>query len=238
MFRMSLPRHISLANRPAMFAHLLIFAAILTGCGKQDTSTPGSTTIPGEAAAGAADSTSAAAKQIDQQHPVVRIETNLGAITLRLDAENAPGTVRNFLNYVNEGFYKDTIFHFVVPGRMIVGGGYTSKHQLKPAGSSILNEANNGRKNVRGTIAMTRNPALIDSANSQFFINLEDAPLRDHTGETPETFGYCVFGEVTDGLDVAERISKAPTTNLSTTSPDLAETPQPPVVITAIQFVK
>jgi cyclophilin family peptidyl-prolyl cis-trans isomerase len=142
------------------------------------------------------------------------------------------------VNYVNEGFYKDTIFHFVEPDKMIMAGGYTADYQLKPARSPIRSEAHNGLKNLRGTIAMARNPSLIDSANSQFFFNLVDAPIRDHTGaESPDTYGYCVFGEVTDGLSVAERISRSPTTDLSSRGGDLGQTPRTPVVISSIQIV-
>jgi cyclophilin family peptidyl-prolyl cis-trans isomerase len=173
----------------------------------------------------------------DRKHPVVRIDTSLGAITLRLDAENARGTVQNFLNYVNEGFYKDTIFHYVVPNKIVLGGGYSSDYQLKPTHGPIRNEAHNGLKNLRGTIAMTRDPTLIDSANAQFYINLEDAPQRDHTGETPDAYGYCVFGQVTDGLDVVEKISQAATIDMSAKGGDLAATPRSPVVITSIQVV-
>jgi peptidyl-prolyl cis-trans isomerase B (cyclophilin B) len=99
----------------------------------------------------------------------------------------------------------------------------------------IRNEAHNGLKNSRGTIAMTRDPALIDSATSQFFINLADAPHRDHQGDTAEQYVYCVFGEVIEGLDIAERISKAPTTNLGG---DLLQTPEPPIIISSVRIVR
>jgi cyclophilin family peptidyl-prolyl cis-trans isomerase len=212
---------------------LLIMLAAEFGCGDQPLSPPAEATAE---SAPAADSPPA--KQIDQKHPVLRIDTNLGAITIRLDAEKAPGTVRNFLNYVNERFYQGTIFHFVDPDQMIMGGGYTADYQLKPAHSPIRNEAHNELKNLRGTIAMARSPSLIDSANSQFFINLADAPIRDYAGEdSAETYGYCVFGEVTDGMDVVERISRTPTTDLSSRAGDLGQTPRTPVVISSIQIV-
>jgi cyclophilin family peptidyl-prolyl cis-trans isomerase len=174
-------------------------------------------------------------KEIDLAHPVVRIETNQGPITVRLDAVRAPGTVRNFLNYANSGFYDNTIVHFVDPGRMIVAGGYTTDRTLKPPRPSIRNEAHKGLKNVRGTVAMARDPSLIDSATSQFFINLADAPQRDYQGDTAEAYGYCVFGEVIEGIDTAERISQSPTTKLSG---DLLQTPDPPVVVTSIRVVR
>ena len=124
--------------------------------------------------------------QIDQKHPVVRFETSQGAITIRLNAVLAPVTVRNFLNYANEGFYDNTLMHYVDPGKMIVAGGYSADRQAKPPRLSIRNEAHNGLKNTRGTIAMARDPGQIDSATSQFFINLADAPQRDHQGDTAE----------------------------------------------------
>jgi cyclophilin family peptidyl-prolyl cis-trans isomerase len=152
-----------------------------------------------------------------------------------LDGNHAPGTVRNFLNYANDGFYENTLVHYVDPGKMIVAGGYTADRKLKPARTPIRNEAHNGVKNVRGTISMARDASLIDSATTQFFINLTDAPQRDHTGDTPANYGYCVFGEVTDGLDVAEKIAQSPTTN---GGGDLAQTPNPPVMIKSIRVVR
>jgi cyclophilin family peptidyl-prolyl cis-trans isomerase len=143
--------------------------------------------------------------------------------------------VCNFLNYAAEGFYDNTIFHFVERDKMIVGGGYAADRQAKTARSPIRNEAHNGLKNLRGTLAMTRNPAIIDSATSQFFINLADAPQRDHQGDVPDEYGYCVFGEVTDGLDVADKISQSRTVDLGG---DLMQTPDPPVVVTSIRVVE
>jgi cyclophilin family peptidyl-prolyl cis-trans isomerase len=182
-------------------------------------------------------SSAPAAKAVptDPAHPVVRIETNLGTIAIQLDAEHAPGTVNNFINYVTDGFYTNTIFHYVDPGNMILGGGYTADHQLKPVSTAIRNEAHNGLKNVRGAVAMARDAAAIDSATSQFFINLADAPQRDHRGEGPEEYGYCVFGNVIEGLDVADRISRSPTHDFGG---DLVQSPQPPVVIQSIRVAK
>jgi cyclophilin family peptidyl-prolyl cis-trans isomerase len=221
-----------IGGRLAMACLLLVIAAA-GGCGKSSPETAKSNADQAAPPAGKA----APPKSTDLKHPVVKVETNLGAIKIRLDAEKAPGTVRNFLNYVNKGFYKDTIFHFVDPGKMIVGGGFSSNQELKDARDTIRNEAHNGRKNVRGTVAMVRNSQLIDSASSQFFINLEDAPQRDHTGSTAEEYGYCVFGDVIEGLDVAERISQTPTVNLSQRHEVLSQTPKTPVVISSIQIV-
>jgi cyclophilin family peptidyl-prolyl cis-trans isomerase len=143
--------------------------------------------------------------------PVVRITTSLGPIDVRLDPDSAFVTVQNFLNYARSGHYDQTVFHYVEKGQLILGGGFLEDGTPKPAGPPILNEAHNGRKNKQGTIAMARDAAAIDSATSQFFINLEDAPHLDHAGETPADYGYCVFGEVIDGLQVARQIADAPT---------------------------
>jgi cyclophilin family peptidyl-prolyl cis-trans isomerase len=117
---------------------------------------------------------------------------------------------------------------------MIVSGGYAANGSPKHGMTPIRSEAHNGLKNTRGTIAMTRDPAAIDSAVSQFFINLTDAPQRDHSGDTADKYGYCVFGEVTEGLDVAEKISHSPTADHGG---DLAQTPDPPVVIKSVRVV-
>jgi cyclophilin family peptidyl-prolyl cis-trans isomerase len=209
-----------------------VCAAGLTGCGDSESSSAPADQPTRNTNASNANAT---AKQVDLKHPVVRIETSHGAITVELDAVRAPGTVRNFLNYDSEGFYDNTIVHYVDPEKMILAGGYTLDRQAKPARAPIRNEAHNGLKNVRGTIAMTRDPSQIDNATSQFFINLADAPQRDHRGDSPDEYGYCVFGEVTDGLDIAERISQSPTTDLRG---DLVKTPDPPVVIKSIRVVR
>ena len=214
-----------LPRTTGLLTALLLAAA--TGCGG---SSEPSSAAPSDTAANAA----APAKQIDHDHPVVRIETNQGAITLKLDAVNAPGTVRNFLNYAGEGFYNNTLIHYVDPGKMILAGGFAVDGRLKPTRAPIRNEAHNGLKNRRGTIAMARDAALIDNATSQFFINLADAPQRDHQGDTADAYGYCVFGEVIEGLDVAEAISRSSTADMGG---DLRQSPQPPVVITSVRVV-
>jgi cyclophilin family peptidyl-prolyl cis-trans isomerase len=186
-----------------------------------------------ESAASAA--TAPVAKSVDLERPTIRIDTSAGAIIARLDGEHAPGTVRNFLNYVGEGFYDNTLIHYVDPDKMIVAGGYAAGRKPKSGRTPIRNEAHNGLKNLRGTIAMAREASQIDSATTQFFINLADAPQRDHTGDTPANYGYCVFGEVTEGFDVAEQISQLPTTNAGG---DLAQTPEPAVMIKSIRVVR
>jgi cyclophilin family peptidyl-prolyl cis-trans isomerase len=140
----------------------------------------------------------------------VTLTTSLGPIVIRLDPEAAPVSVQNFLNYVASGHYNQTVFHYVEQGKLILGGGYLEDGTAKPAGLPIRCEADNGRQNVQGTIAMARDAAVIDSAASQFFINIEDAPHLDHAGDSPAEFGYCVFGEVIEGLDIARQIAAIP----------------------------
>ncbi len=139
--------------------------------------------------------------------PAVVIKTSQGEITIQLDLDKAPRTVGHFLNYVNSGHYNDTIFHQVESGFALVGGGFTADLKEKPTRYSVANEAANGLKNRRGTIAMARQPQDPNSATSQFIINLADNPALDHQGNEPEKYGYCVFGEITSGLDVLEKIA-------------------------------
>ena len=140
----------------------------------------------------------------------VLMETSMGTITLELDAAKAPETVRNFVDYAASGHYDGTIFHRVIDGFMIQGGGFTKDMNQKPTRAPIRNEAMNGLKNARGTIAMART-MVVDSATSQFFINLVDNDFLDFTSPTPQGFGYAVFGKVTDGLDVVDAIAKVKT---------------------------
>lgn len=141
---------------------------------------------------------------------MVILHTNFGSITLELDADKAPDTVANFLRYANDGHYDGTIFHRVIDGFMIQGGGYTEDMQQKPTRAPIQNEADNGLKNTAYTIAMARTPNP-HSATSQFFINVVDNPFLDYTEPTAQGYGYCVFGRVTAGQDTVDRISKVRT---------------------------
>lgn len=149
-------------------------------------------------------------KKEERREMKATIETNLGTISLELDAGKAPETVRNFAQYAKSGHYDGTIFHRVIDGFMIQGGGYTKSMDLKPTGAPIRNEAMNGLKNRRGTIAMART-SVVDSATSQFFINLVDNDFLDFSAPTPAGFGYAVFGEVTDGMGVVDEIAKVKT---------------------------
>ncbi|MFO7813603.1 MAG: peptidylprolyl isomerase [Pelovirga sp.] len=146
------------------------------------------------------------------QQPSVIIETSKGSITIALNQEKAPISTENFLNYARNGFYDETIFHRVIPNFMIQGGGFTADMKQKGTNQQIKNEADNGLKNVRGSIAMARTQ-VVDSATSQFFINLVDNNFLDHQGKTPNAYGYAVFAQVTDGMEVVDAIAKTPTGN-------------------------
>lgn len=145
----------------------------------------------------------------DPKHPVVIIETSLGSITVELDKEKAPLTVDNFLSYVDRGHYDGTIFHQVYKDfpKLVIGGAYTADLTDKPVGAPIRNEAHNGLKNARGAIAMARRDDAIDSATCHFFLNLSDNDVLDHTDRTLSGYGYCVFGKITDAIQVADQIA-------------------------------
>lgn len=142
-------------------------------------------------------------------NPVVIISTSKGDIKVELFKNEAPVTVENFLSYVNDGFYDGTIFHRVIPNFMVQGGGFTPDFAQKPTKAPIKNEANNGLKNDRGTLAMARTQ-VVDSATSQFFINVVN---NDFLNNGARDFGYAVFGKVIDGMDVVDAIAAVPTSN-------------------------
>ena len=143
---------------------------------------------------------------------VVKLHTNFGEITIELDAEKAPITVANFLSYVESGFYADTIFHRVIDGFMIQGGGFTEAMSQKETNATIKNEANNGLANKKYTIAMARTPNP-DSASSQFFINVADNDFLNFSAQTSQGWGYVVFGKVVAGTEVVDKIAKVQTGN-------------------------
>lgn len=162
---------------------------------------------------------------------IVVIETSLGTITAELYPDKAPISVSNFLAYVDDKAYDSTIFHRVMPGFMIQGGGFTTQMKQKPTKAPIKNEADNGLKNERGTLAMART-AVIDSATSQFFINHGARnDFLNHTAKTPQGYGYAVFGKVTEGMDVVDKIAAVET---GTVGP-FQNVPQTPVEIKSIR---
>jgi len=141
---------------------------------------------------------------------MVRLHTNFGIIALDLDAERAPETVKNFLAYVESGFYSNTVFHRVIDGFMVQGGGFEPGMSQKSTQGTIKNEASNGLKNERYTIAMARTSEP-HSASSQFFINVKDNGFLDHTAPNAQGWGYCVFGKVVEGRDVIDEIKQVKT---------------------------
>lgn len=166
------------------------------------------------------------------ENPAVVLSTSKGDITVELFPEQAPVTVENFLSYVDGKFYDGTIFHRVVPGFVIQGGGFTADMEKKEPGEPIKNEASNGLKNLRGTLSMARTSA-VDSATSQFFISLKDNEALDHRDETPRGFGYAVFGKVTGGMDVVDAIAGTETTTRGV----YRNVPAEPIAITTAKVV-
>ena len=164
---------------------------------------------------------------------MVKIHTTKGVISLKLFADKAPDTVKNFLDYAKDGFYDGTIFHRVIDGFMIQGGGMEPGMKEKANKKPINNEASNGLSNTRGTIAMARTPNP-HSATSQFFINVADNTFLDFKSPTPDGFGYCVFGEVTSGMDVVDAIKGVATTSYGMHQ----DVPAEDVVITRVEVTE
>jgi cyclophilin family peptidyl-prolyl cis-trans isomerase len=153
----------------------------------------------------------AAGEKMEQSEKrIVALKTSEGVIRLELWADKAPITVKNFLRYVEEGFYDGTIFHRVIDNFMLQGGGFTADMVQKKPHEPIKNEAGNGAKNDLGTLAMARTN-VIDSATCQFFINVKDNAFLNHRDDSPAGFGYAVFGKVIEGMDVVDKIKKVPT---------------------------
>ena len=162
--------------------------------------------------------------------PSIEMQTNMGPIVLELNAEKAPKTVQNFLQYAKDGFYNGTIFHRVIEGFMIQGGGFTKNMDEKPTGNSIPNEAKNGLKNQRGTLAMARRSEP-NSATAQFFINHRDNAALDYP--SPDGWGYAVFGKVIQGMDVVDKIAKTPVGNRGMHQ----NVPVEPVIIQSVKIL-
>lgn len=159
--------------------------------------------------------------------------TNFGDISIELDVEHAPVTAKNFMRYCKEGFYEHTIFHRVIKGFMIQGGGFTTKMKEKPTHEPIVNEANKGLSNVFGTIAMARTDAP-HSATAQFFINTANNEFLDHTATTNNGWGYAVFGKVTAGLEVILKIEAVKTTRVA----GHEDVPREPIIIEKVTIIE
>jgi peptidyl-prolyl cis-trans isomerase A (cyclophilin A) len=227
---------------------ILLAAMLLTGGCGGDTTTTGATTVGSATSTEtqsdyatttttvttatpttAASKTTATGDGSTAKGTTAIIETTLGSFTVALDPQKAPATVKNFIEYAKAGFYDGTVFHRVIPGFMAQGGGFTSDLQQKPTNPPVANEAGNGLKNVRGTIAMART-GEVDSATSQFFINVVDNPSLDHVDDSQQGFGYAVFGTVAEGMDVVDKIVAVPTTTVG----PLENVPTEPVVIKSV----
>lgn len=168
-----------------------------------------------------------------ENSPRVLLRTTLGDIVLELNKAKAPISVDNFLAYVNEGFYNGTIFHRVIDGFMIQGGGFTVDLEKKPTRASIKNEADNGLHNEHGTIAMARTNQ-VNSATAQFFINVANNEFLNHRFPTPRGYGYAVFGKVIEGMEVVDKIRKTPT---GSSGPFPKDVPRTPVVIESASVI-
>ena len=164
--------------------------------------------------------------------PVVELDTNMGAIVIELNEKKAPKTVENFLNYVKSGHYDGTIFHRIIDGFMIQCGGMDAEMNEKATNAPVENEADNGLKNDKGTIAMARTQDP-HSATSQFFINVKDNDFLNHTGKNMQGWGYTVFGKVTSGMDVIEKMRGVPTGRFGMH----ADVPKEPVVINSATII-
>ena len=164
--------------------------------------------------------------------PVVELDTNMGAIVIELNEEKAPKTVENFLNYVKSGHYDGTIFHRIIDGFMIQGGGMDAEMNEKATNAPVENEADNGLKNDKGTIAMARTQDP-HSATSQFFVNVKDNDFLNHSGKNMQGWGYTVFGKVTSGMDVIEKMRGVPTGRFGMH----ADVPKEPVVIKSATII-
>lgn len=170
---------------------------------------------------------------MSEQNPRVLLETSMGSITVELFKEKAPITVKNFLGYVKDGFYDGLIFHRVIKDFMIQGGGLNEAMEQKKPKFAIKNEATNKLSNKRGTLAMART-AIVDSATSQFFINTVDNAFLDHQGKQADRFGYCVFGQVLEGMEVVDQIRAVKTGNKNGHS----DVPLEPVFITSAKLIE
>lgn len=183
-----------------------------------------------EAKSAKKDKAAKAEKKEEGKMTTVVMETSLGNIEIEVDGEKAPISAKNFLQYVDDKFYDGLIFHRVIKGFMIQGGGFTEGMEQKKTRGMIKNEAGNGLKNLRGTLAMART-GVVDSATAQFFINVVDNSFLDHTDETPRGYGYAVFGKVTSGMDVVDKIRAVPTGMKD----GMDDVPTTPVVIKSVK---
>jgi cyclophilin family peptidyl-prolyl cis-trans isomerase len=223
--------HRSIGARALAIATAVLLST--SGCNKSDTELP-TANIAGSATNSESGSSPFPQKPAVNIHPTVKVKTTVGEFTIKLNADLAPLSVDSFLAYANSGFYNGTIVHQVIPGFIALAGGYDTKYQLKPTESPVRNEAHKGMQNKRGTVALARQPDAVDSANSQFFINLADNASLDYTGDDPEQYGYCAFGEVVDGMDVIDKIAKCQVGNMG----QMQNVPTQQIVIQSIDVLR
>ncbi len=230
-----------MSNRrnPVVLFLVIATLTILTGCGSSGdgnaTPTASINNASGTPAVEGSSRGPALSKTLsDPQHPVVLIETSVGKLTVRLDAEKAPLTVSNFLAYVDAGHYDQTIIHQIYKGQGFLAGGFGANLAEKPSRTPVRNEADNGLKNRRGTISMVRQPDAIDGATCQFLVNVADNQALDHKDRTPEGYGYCVFGEVTEGLDVVDNIANTQVHD----TPAFERTPVQAIVVSSVRRIR
>ncbi len=207
-------------SRSSLFSTTLFVGALLLGISGCGASEPGKQTVSTAPAAG------------QPPNPRVLIETSKGNVTVEVFPGQAPQSAGNFLNYVKTGFYDGLVFHRVIPGFMIQGGGMTADMAEKPKNAPIQNEADNGLKNLRGTLAMARTGEP-HSASSQFFINVADNYFLNHRGKSFEGWGYAVFGQVVDGMEVVDAIVAVPRGNRG----PHGDVPIEPVVMTRVSVL-
>jgi peptidyl-prolyl cis-trans isomerase A (cyclophilin A) len=215
---------------------LILLAA---GCGSNTKEKQPAASIGGGQTDGSAKSPGAnsADSDFELKHPQILIETSLGNITIQLDKESKPLTVENFLAYVDDGTYARTIFHQVYKNQAVIAGGYTANLTEIRSRQAVRNEADKNVKNLRGSVAMWRNPDVIDSATSRFFINVADNPAldcRNNDPTDPGGYGYCVFGQVTKGMDVVDRIANTPVKDTD----KIDQTPVQTVMVKSVHRVK
>ena len=222
-------RWIDPLGRKCVFGLTAAMLLTTAGCWSSDTSPPtASISTPGY---GDVTAGSVPQRRPLNLHPTVQVRTSAGEFTVQLDAEHAPLSVDNFLAYVNAGQYDGTIFHQVYDGFIVLGGGYDANFSQRPTQPPVRNEAHNGLKNSRGSIAMARQLDCIDSATCQFFINLADNASLDFTGAQPDQYGYCVFGKIIKGMEVVDQIAKGQVHNTS----QFENVPLQPVVIESVR---
>jgi cyclophilin family peptidyl-prolyl cis-trans isomerase len=218
-----------------------VFACGLSGCSKSaddgaSTSAPSANSQqPAPVAAPQQAAVVAAAKAaLEQGDPIIAVHTSLGTLFVRLYERQAPRTVANFLDYARTGHYDGTIFHQVESGYVALGGAFDRQLKAKSVRYPVTNEAANGLKNVRGSLAMARDPGDPHSATATFFINLADNPKLDHRGTAPDEYGFCVFGQVIDGLDVLDKLSATQTAKVES----FTSTPVERVVLNSIRMLR